>query len=200
MTRRGPPRSGTTAPAGRTGGGGAGTVRSLLLDQRQLLLRALRSDGLNVVIDSNGPLVGGGFSTLVFEPVYNPAQGPVVSGAWQHWDADGDGVWWSTRPIGGQCAGATPACDRTWAEIVAANPEATVLGGVGVNQGSGNAGLTGFVDGVVFDDIRLDFERIRDLDGDGVADTPAPTGTDRRRPVQAGRLGGLQQPVVPQPG
>src|ERR671926_340381 len=44
---------------------------------------------LNLVIDYNGPSVAGGFATLVFEPVYNTAQGAVVSGQWQTWDAFG---------------------------------------------------------------------------------------------------------------
>jgi hypothetical protein len=134
---------------------------------------------LNLEVDYNGPDVAGGFTTLVFEPVYNPAQGPVVSGQWQTWDADGSGIWWSTRPINGQCAGATSSCDRTWDEIVAANPDATILGGVGVNQGSGNPALTTNVDAFTFGQSTYDFERIRDADGDGTADTPAPTDKDQ---------------------
>ncbi len=113
---------------------------------------------LNVQIDYNGPAVAGGFSTLVFEPVYNTDQGPVVSGEWQDWTATGNGVWWSTQPIPGtNCAGATAACDQTWNEIVANNPDATVLGGVGVNQGSGNDGLTAAVDAFTFDETTYDF-------------------------------------------
>ena len=100
---------------------------------------------LNMVIDFNGATTVG-FTTLVFEPVYNTAQGAVVSGQWQTWNASGSGTWWSTRAINGQCAGATDTCDKTWAEIQANNPDATVLGGFGVNQGSGNAGLTTAVD------------------------------------------------------
>lgn len=116
---------------------------------------------LNVVIDFNGPAVAGGFSTLVFEPVYNTAQGSVVSNQWQNWTAIGNGVWWSTRPINGQCAGATDACDKTWNEILANNPEATINasnGGVGINQGSGNPALTTAVDAFTFDDVTYDFE------------------------------------------
>jgi hypothetical protein len=113
---------------------------------------------LNVQIDKNGgTLEAGDFATLVFEPVYNTDQGAVVSGEWQDWVADGTGIWWSTRPINGQCAGATAACDQTWNDIVAANPAATVLG-VGVNQGSGNPGLTSNVDAFTFDDVTYDFE------------------------------------------
>lgn len=133
---------------------------------------------LNVIIDFNGPAVDGGFSTLVFEPVYNTDQGgPVVSGEWQDWTADGSGIWWSTRAINGQCPGATSTCDKTWAEIVANNPDATVLSGVGVNQGSGNPSLTSSVDAFTFNETTYDFER--DADGDGIADTAPPTTKDQ---------------------
>jgi hypothetical protein len=124
---------------------------------------------LNLQIDFNGDAPGG-FSTLVFEPVYNTDQGPVVSGEWQNWVADGSGIWWSTQPINGQCAGATSTCDKTWSEIVANNPDATILGGVGVNQGSGNPGLISNVDAFTFDETTYDFEVIGDEDGDGVPD------------------------------
>jgi hypothetical protein len=112
---------------------------------------------LNVVVDYNGPSVAGGFSTLVFEPVYNTDQGPIVSGQWQDWTATGSGVWWSTKPINGQCEF---TCYKTWAEIVASNPDATVLGGVGINQGSGNAGLTTAVDAFTFDETTYNFELV----------------------------------------
>ena len=115
---------------------------------------------LNLVVDYNGPSIEGGFTTLVFEPVYNTDQGAVVSGEWQDWAANGSGVWWSTRAIDGQCAGATAACDKTWDEIVANNPDATILGGVGVNQGGGNSGLTTAVDAFTFDDVTYDFEAV----------------------------------------
>ena len=122
---------------------------------------------LNLVIDFDGPAVAGGFSTLVFEPVYNNAHQPVVSDAWQSWTATGGGTWWSTRPINSQCAGATAACDKTWSEILSSNPAATVLGGFGVNQGGGNAGLTSSVDALTFDETTYDFEADADSDGVG---------------------------------
>lgn len=134
---------------------------------------------LNVVIDVNGPDVVGGFSTLVFEPVYNPDQGAVVNGTWQKWTASGGGQWWSTRTINNQPPGAVPANFRSWDQIKAANPDATVLGGVGVNQGSGNGGLVTNVDAFRFADVLADFERIKDADGDGIADTTPPTSTDQ---------------------
>ena len=128
---------------------------------------------LNMQVDVNGLDVAGGFTTLVFEPVYNTAQGAVVSGQWQTWDAFGSGIWWSTRPINGQCAGATAACDKTWAEIVAHNPDAVILA-FGVNQGSGNPGLVTSVDRLVIGfttaacPFVYDFEP--DADSDGVGD------------------------------
>lgn len=129
---------------------------------------------LNLVIDFNGPDVAGGFSTLVFEPVYNTTQGLVVNNQWQTWDADGAARWWSTQPINGQCAGAAIACLRSWDQIKANNPDAVILGGFGFNQGSGNAGLVTFVDRLVigFDGdacpFTYDFEP--DTDNDGVGD------------------------------
>jgi len=160
-------------------------IGTALADVADISYSAFRSIGaaqqvaaLNVVIDFNGPAVAGGFSTLVFEPVYNADQGPVVSGEWQDWVADGSGTWWSTRPIGGgQCAGATADCDKTWDEIVANNPDATILGGVGINQGGGNAGLSTSVDAFTFDTVTYDFEA--DADGDGIADTAPPTSADQ---------------------
>jgi hypothetical protein len=126
-----------------------------------------QNTGLNLQVDYNGAAAGG-FTTLVFEPIYNPTQGAVVNGAWQSWDADGSGLWWSTQAINGQCAGAAVACWRTWSQIVANNPNATILGGVGLNQGSGNGGLTAATDAFKFDETTYDFEN--DADADGVGD------------------------------
>lgn len=100
---------------------------------------------LNVEVDVNGPEVAGGYTVLVFEPVYNTDQGAVVNDEWQEWDAlnGGDAVWWSTKAITGTCAF---TCYDTWSEIVANNPDATILGGFGVNQGSGNPALVTAVD------------------------------------------------------
>lgn len=95
---------------------------------------------LNIQVDINGADPGG-FTTLVFEPVYNTGQGAVVSGQWQTWDAymGGAAIWWSSNPI-------NVAPDRdtfvTWQTIVDNNPNAVIVGGFGLNQGSGNPGLT----------------------------------------------------------
>src|SRR5688572_5239884 len=101
---------------------------------------------INIQVDYNGA-ADGGFTTLVFEPVYNLDQGAVVDGEWQTWDAynGGNAIWWSSRDIPGVCAA---SCFVTWNAIVAANPDAEILGGFGVNQGSGNGGLIAAVDGL----------------------------------------------------
>jgi len=116
---------------------------------------------LNIAVDPDGPSVSGGFTTLVFEPVYNTGQGAVVNGTWQTWDAfdGGNAIWWSSRAIPGVCA---TSCFVTWNTIVTANPNATILGGFGINQGSGNDGLTTAVDALEIgyggNSVTYDFE------------------------------------------
>lgn len=99
---------------------------------------------INIEVDFNGPDVAGGYTSLVFEPVYNPAQGPIVKDVWQTWNgiSNSTGIWWSTRDIGGVSA----VTYVPWSVIVAANPNATILGGFGVNQGSGSGGLIAATD------------------------------------------------------
>lgn len=96
---------------------------------------------INIQVDANGAAAGG-FTTLVFEPIYNPSQGAIQDGVWQTWNGI-NGIWWSTRDINGVCAN---TCYVSWNDIVAANPDATILGGFGVNQGSGNGGLIAATD------------------------------------------------------
>ena len=118
---------------------------------------------LNIQVDVNGAAPGG-FTTLVFEPVYNTDQGAVVSGQWQEWDAynGGQAIWWSSNPIPG-----APNRDTfvTWDAIVAANPDAVIVGGFGVNQGSGNPALTSAVDKLTIGydgmSVTYDFEPFR---------------------------------------
>jgi hypothetical protein len=155
-----------------------GDVKAIAYSTYRASGSAQQVAALNLQVDFNGAATGG-FTTLVFEPVYNTDQGPVVSGEWQDWTASGSGVWWSTQPINGQCAGASAACDKTWGEIVANNPDAVITGGVGVNQGSGNPGLVSSVDAFTFDETTYDFEVIRDLDRDGIEDTAPPTDKDQ---------------------
>lgn len=100
---------------------------------------------LNIEVDFNGPDVAGGYTVLVFEPVYNTTQGAVQTGVWQDWDAysGGAATWWSSKPINGVCAF---SCYVSWDYIVANNPDAVIVGGFGLNQGSGNPGLVASTD------------------------------------------------------
>lgn len=115
---------------------------------------------INIQVDVNGGATGG-FTTLVFEPVYNTDQGSVTSGQWQIWDAfnSGNAIWWSSNAIPG-----APNRDTfvPWSTIVSLNPDAVILGGFGVNQGSGNPELITAVDalklGVLENTITYDFE------------------------------------------
>ena len=118
---------------------------------------------INVQVDVNGAAPGG-FTTLVFEPVYNTSQGTVQDGVWQTWDAyqGGNAIWWSSNPI-------PSAPDRdtfvSWSTIVASNPGAVILA-VGVNQGSGNPALTAAADALTFGTtaggaVTYDFEPYR---------------------------------------
>ena len=120
---------------------------------------------INIQIDKNGGTFSpGDFATLVFEPVYNPSQGAVVEGAWQTWNAydGGQAIWWSTRPMG-SCL--VPPCFATWNQILTDYSGATILGGFGVNQGSGNGGLTASTDAleISYGDVcaTYDFEPFR---------------------------------------
>lgn len=116
---------------------------------------------INIEIDPDGPNVSGGYAVLVFEPVYNTNQGAVVNGNWQTWDAynGGNAIWWSSRAIPGVCAF---SCFVTWDTILTNNPDAVILGGFGVNQGSGNPTLVAAVDALTLgyngDTVVYDFE------------------------------------------
>jgi hypothetical protein len=96
---------------------------------------------INIAICANGIVNNAcsGFTTLVYEPTYNDASRAALNNTWETWDAYG-GVWWSTRAITGQCAGAVGGCFQTLGYIQANNPNAVIIS-IGVNQGSGNTGL-----------------------------------------------------------
>ena len=120
---------------------------------------------INIQVDINGGTLNpGDFTTLVFEPVYNTGQGAINDDQWQTWDAylGGQAIWWSSNPIPG-----APNRDTfvTWDTIVAANPNATIVGGFGVNQGSGNPALTAASDALTIgsdgDSITYNFEPYR---------------------------------------
>ena len=89
----------------------------------------------------NTRLEAGDFATLVFEPIYTLDQHAVVPGTWQTWDGY-SGNWWSTRDL----PGIARFVPYTWAYILSQIPNATILGGFGVNQGSGSLDLTAATD------------------------------------------------------
>ena len=129
---------------------------------------------INIQIDINGGTLNSGeFATLVFEPVYNTAQGPVQNNVWQSWDAYSGGAarWWGTGPVGAAgCDDTEPLC--TWTDILSIFPNATIVGGFGVNQGGGNDGLFASTDALSLSYgascVIYDFEP--DSDNDGVGD------------------------------
>ena len=104
-----------------------------------------------------------GFTTLVFEPYQNPAQGLIVSNVWQDWDVDA-GLFWSTRTV--TCSNGTvlgtsggPAT-YTLAQITAMCPNALVAG-FGVNIGTNNPGYDVYTDLFNFNGTIYDFEPYR---------------------------------------
>jgi hypothetical protein len=115
---------------------------------------------INIQVDANGAAPGG-FTTLVFEPIYNTSQGAIQDNTWQTWDAyaGGAAIWWSSNPIPG-----APNRDTfvSWNTILASNPDAVIVGGFGINQGSGNPALTASTDVLTigYDDecVTYDFE------------------------------------------
>ena len=120
---------------------------------------------INMEIDPTG---NGGFDTLIFEPIYQAGGAAAVQpGAWQNWDAYncGQAIWWSSRPINGCMTAPLIPCYQTWNTIVANNPNAVIVGGYGVKQGSGNGGLTASTDALKlsYDGlcITYDFEPFR---------------------------------------
>ena len=96
--------------------------------------------GLNIEVDFAGD--GVSYTSLVFEPIYQSGGiGALESDVWQTWDAynGGNAKWWSSKPIPGVCAF---DCFVTWNDILANNPNATIKGGFGFNNGSGWAGVS----------------------------------------------------------
>lgn len=116
---------------------------------------------LVVCLDGATDTACNGFTTLVFEPYQNPAQGAVLPGVWQEWDVDA-GQFWSSRTYdgGGACdvtAGAGGAPFYTLEGLQAVCPNADVVG-FGVNVGSNNPSYDVLVDVVQFNDTIYDFE------------------------------------------
>jgi hypothetical protein len=110
---------------------------------------AVQLPSINIEIDKNGgAFVPGDYATLVYEPIYNVPASSIHSGEWQTWNTI-PGIWWTTRAINGPAGPGTClpfVCYISWADIVQYNPDATILGGFGINQGSGSTGLIAATD------------------------------------------------------
>jgi hypothetical protein len=121
---------------------------------------------LNIWLDTNnnGLLERGIDPVLVYEPVYNNTNQAIVSGQWQKWETFAGNWWLAESPLPGMCTGAAYSCMKTLAEIVAAYPGLTI-GGIGINQGSGNNGLDAATDLLTVkyagDEVTYNFEPYR---------------------------------------
>lgn len=120
-----------------------------------------QAPALNIEVDVNGLDAEGGFTTLVFEPIYQTGGAEaVVENQWQEWIADDASIWWSSNSI----PGANTRDDQVTLEsIKAENPSAVVLR-YGLNQGGGNQGLVGAVDGFTFNGATFDFNSVPEPD------------------------------------
>jgi hypothetical protein len=115
---------------------------------------------LQLVIDFNGDAEGG-FSTLTYEPVYNEEfAASLEPGQWNRYEAGSQG-WCSTRVIPGVFDEGQNQCSNGGVllleDISDALPDAVVQS-FGVNQGSGNPGLTSAVDLITTPETTFDFE------------------------------------------
>lgn len=104
-----------------------------------------------------------GYTTLAFVP----ANGLVSNGTWQTWDTmnPAHGVWYSSRDLndGGLFDCGPFSCSASWAQVVAAYPNAKVAFGLGPNVGTGgtfNGNIDNFTVGVSGATSIFDFERV----------------------------------------
>lgn len=114
---------------------------------------------LNIPVNPNK--AGSTFTTLVFEPVYT-ATTPLQDGTWQTWPASSTGGgWWAsgTDPVTGvPNKYGFDSYTADFAAVKAALPDAVVIGGIAVNQGSGNPGLRSGVDNLRINGTTVDFD------------------------------------------
>lgn len=157
---------------------------------------ARQAPALNISITP----VGGGFTTLVWEPVYTP-DGTITQGAWQQWSPSSSrGGWWAS--------GTNPVTDQTnvygftsftasFADVQAAQGDAIVQL-IGVNQGGGNPGLQAGVDLLTVNETTYDFDNpvvataIAATDGNGQS---AEVGKPFAKPLTATVTGAGGDPV-----
>lgn len=115
---------------------------------------------LNGLTGCAQPSSTGNFTTLVFEPYYNPTQGAVVAGTWQPWNV-ASGQFWSSRTVtcGTNVINGTPGgpADYTLSQINTLCPNALVVG-FGVNVGTDNPSYNVEADLVNFNGTTYNFE------------------------------------------
>jgi hypothetical protein len=115
---------------------------------------------LPVLLNANDPA---SFTTLVFEPYWNPTEGPVVAHTWQSWDAY-SGQWWSSKsytdPNAPGCSVTAGAGGPPFYNLTALNQacsNAAVIG-FGVNVGTYNPSYDVETDLFNFNGTVYDFE------------------------------------------
>ncbi|WP_224386395.1 DUF11 domain-containing protein [Pseudonocardia sp. ICBG1293] len=157
---------------------------------------------LNIPVNPNK--AGSTFTTLVFEPVYT-ATTPRQDGTWQTWPASSTGGgWWAsgTDPVTGVSNKyGFDSYTADFAAVKAALPDAVVVGGIAVNQGSGNPGLRSGVDDLRIDGTTIDFDNpvlptaLAATGGDGQS---TPVRTAFARPLSVALTGAGAAPVAGQ--
>ncbi len=141
---------------------------------------------LNLRVDITGD--GAPDSYFVYEPYQDLGNTAVLTGQWQEWDAYRGGAarWWVNTGTLSTCGQSAPC---TWTQLLATYPGATIQeganfpGSLGLNQGSGNPGIVSNADALTVsvgaDSATYNFEVIRDLNNDGIADTDPPTSAEQ---------------------
>ncbi|GAA1849642.1 hypothetical protein GCM10009836_31780 [Pseudonocardia ailaonensis] len=99
------------------------------------------------------------FTSVVFEPTY---AGAVTTGTWQSWTPSTQGGWWASKdpatPSGQTNQFGFPNYTGTFAQVVDALGADAQVYYVGVNQGTGPAGLVAGVDRLTFGGKTYEFE------------------------------------------
>ena len=96
------------------------------------------------------------YSTLNFEPYLQ--SGGVVDNTWQTWNVmSSNGVVWGSHITACTPEAYSPS-GISWNTFLSYYPNATIIGGVGVNVGSGWSGMTGNVGSLTFDSTTYVFD------------------------------------------